>query len=42
MINEFGYVGGMIIGLGNRNTWPKTAPLPFCPPQILCTSLIKT
>jgi hypothetical protein len=33
MINEYGAVGG-IIGRGNRSTRRKSAPVPFCPPQI--------
>jgi hypothetical protein len=28
-----GEIGGMI-GRGNRSTWRKPAPVPFCPPQI--------
>jgi hypothetical protein len=27
-----GEIGGMI-GRGNRSTWRKPAPVPFCPPQ---------
>jgi hypothetical protein len=34
MLNEYGAVGGMIIGRRNRNTRRKPAPMPLCPPQI--------
>jgi hypothetical protein len=36
MIDEgdCGAIGGMKIGRGNRSTWRKPAPAPFCPPQI--------
>jgi hypothetical protein len=34
MINEYGAVGGMRIGRGNRITRRKFAPVPLCPPQI--------
>jgi hypothetical protein len=27
-----GEIGGMI-GMGNRSTWRKPAPVPLCPPQ---------
>jgi hypothetical protein len=33
MINEYGAVGGMRIGRGNRNTRSKPAPVPLCPPK---------
>jgi hypothetical protein len=29
-----GEFGGMMIGLGNRSTRRKPAPVPLCPPQI--------
>jgi hypothetical protein len=32
--DDCGAIGGMKIGRGNRNTWRKPAPMPFCPPQI--------
>jgi hypothetical protein len=32
--DEWGVVGGMIIGRGNRSTRRKTTPVPLCPPQI--------
>jgi hypothetical protein len=32
--DEFGAVGGMRIGSGNRSTRIKPAPDPLCPPQI--------
>jgi hypothetical protein len=32
--DECGAVGGMRIGMGNRSTRKKFAPVPFCPPQI--------
>jgi hypothetical protein len=31
---EYGAVGGMKIGRGNRSTRRKLAPVPFFPPQI--------
>jgi hypothetical protein len=31
---DFGSVGGMKIGRGNRSTRRKPAPVPLCPPQI--------
>jgi hypothetical protein len=36
MIDEgdFGVIGGMKIGRGNRSTRRKPAPAPLCPPQI--------
>jgi hypothetical protein len=35
MINDdYGAVGGMRIGRGNRSTRRKPAPVPLCPPQI--------
>jgi hypothetical protein len=34
MVNEYGAVGGVRIGRGNRSIWRKTAPVPICPPQI--------
>jgi hypothetical protein len=36
MINDddYGAVGGMRIGRGNRSTGRKPAPVPLCPPQI--------
>jgi hypothetical protein len=34
MINEYGAVGGMRIGRGNRSNWRKPTPLPLRPPQI--------
>jgi hypothetical protein len=35
MIDDYGAVGGMRIGRGNRSTRRKPAPVPLCPPQIL-------
>jgi hypothetical protein len=32
--DDYGAVGGMRIGKGNRSTRRKPAPVPFCPPQI--------
>jgi hypothetical protein len=32
--DEFGVVGGMRVGRGNRSTRRKPAPVPLCPPQI--------
>jgi hypothetical protein len=32
--DDYGAVGGMRIGSGNRSTWRKPAPVPLCPPQI--------
>jgi hypothetical protein len=32
--DEYGEVGGIRIGRGNRSTWRKPAPVPHCPPQI--------
>jgi hypothetical protein len=32
--DDYGAVGGMTIGRGNRGTWTKPAPVPLCPPQI--------
>jgi hypothetical protein len=32
--DDYGAVGGMRIGRGNRSTRRKPAPLPLCPPQI--------
>jgi hypothetical protein len=29
-----GAISGMRIGRGNRSSWTKPAPVPFCPPQI--------
>jgi hypothetical protein len=31
---DFGEIGGMKIGRGNRSTRKKPAPAPLCPPQI--------
>jgi hypothetical protein len=31
---DYGAVGGMRIGKGNRSTRRKPAPVPLCPPQI--------
>jgi hypothetical protein len=31
--DECATVGG-IVGMGNRSTWRKPAPVPLCPPQI--------
>jgi hypothetical protein len=33
--DDYGTVGGMRIGRGNRSTRRKPAPVPLCPPQIL-------
>jgi hypothetical protein len=33
--DDYGAVGGMRIGRGNRSTRGKPAPVPLCPPQIL-------
>jgi hypothetical protein len=30
--DECGVVGGIKIGRGNRSTWIKPAPVPFCSP----------
>jgi hypothetical protein len=35
MINEYGAVGWMKIGRGNRSTRRKPNAVPLCPPQIL-------
>jgi hypothetical protein len=32
--SDCGAIGGMKIVRGNRSTWRKPAPAPFCPPQI--------
>jgi hypothetical protein len=32
--DDFGEIGGMRIGRGNRSTRRKLAPTPFCPPEI--------
>jgi hypothetical protein len=32
--DDYGAVGGMSIGRGNRRTRRKPAPVPLCPPQI--------
>jgi hypothetical protein len=32
--DEYGAVGGMRIGKGNRSTWRKPAPVILCQPQI--------
>jgi hypothetical protein len=32
--DDYGAVGGMRIGRGNRSTRRKPAPVPHCPPQI--------
>jgi hypothetical protein len=32
--DDYGAVGGMRIGRGNRSTLRKPAPVPLCPPQI--------
>jgi hypothetical protein len=32
--DDYGAVGGMRIGRGNRSTCKKPAPVPLCPPQI--------
>jgi hypothetical protein len=32
--DEYGAVGGMRIGRGNRSTRRKPPPMPLCPPQI--------
>jgi hypothetical protein len=32
--DDYGAVGGIIIGRGNRSTRRKPAPVPLCPPQI--------
>jgi hypothetical protein len=34
MDDDYGAVGGMRIGRGNRSTLRKPAPVPLCPPQI--------
>jgi hypothetical protein len=34
MIDDYGAVGGMRIGRGNRSTRRKPAPVPLCTPQI--------
>jgi hypothetical protein len=34
MIDEYGAVGVMRIGRGNRSAPRKPAPVPLCPPQI--------
>jgi hypothetical protein len=34
MINEYGGVGGMGVARVNISYQRKTAPVPFCPPQI--------
>jgi hypothetical protein len=34
MIDDYGAVGGMRIGRGNRSARRKPAPVPLCPPQI--------
>jgi hypothetical protein len=34
MIDDYGVIGGMKIGRGNRSTWRKPAPAPIHPPQI--------
>jgi hypothetical protein len=34
MVNEYGAVGGLKVGRGNRITRRKAALLPLCPPQI--------
>jgi hypothetical protein len=31
---DYGEIGGMKIGRGNRSTRRKRAPTPICPPQI--------
>jgi hypothetical protein len=31
---DYGAIGGMKIGKGNRSTRRKPAPVPLCPPQI--------
>jgi hypothetical protein len=31
---DCGAIGGINIGMGNRSTWKKPAPVPLCPPQI--------
>jgi hypothetical protein len=33
-VDDYGAVGGMRIGRGNRRTRRKPAPVPLCPPQI--------
>jgi hypothetical protein len=32
--DEYGAVGGMRVGRGNRSTRKKRAPVPLCPPKI--------
>jgi hypothetical protein len=32
--DDYGAIGGMKIGKGNRSTRRKPAPAPLCPPQI--------
>jgi hypothetical protein len=32
--DDYGVVGGMRIGKGNRSTRRKPAPVPLCPPKI--------
>jgi hypothetical protein len=32
--DDYGAIGGMSIGRGNRSTRRKPAPMPLCPPQI--------
>jgi hypothetical protein len=32
--DDYGAVGGMRIGRGNRSTRRKPTPVPLCPPQI--------
>jgi hypothetical protein len=34
MINAYGAIGAMRIGMGNQSTWKKPAPLQLCSPQI--------
>jgi hypothetical protein len=32
--DDYGAIGGMRIGRGNRSTRRKSAPVPLCPPHI--------
>jgi hypothetical protein len=34
MVDEYGAIGGLRIGRGNRSTRRRTAPVSLCPPQI--------
>jgi hypothetical protein len=33
-VGDYGAIGGIKIGRGNRSTRRKPAPVPLCPPQI--------